>query len=238
MRNGFLSYLALLFSVTYVNSQQLSQELKELVENSCIESSNTLIYHLIGLEREVELIRNINDSICSFKEKITDQSIENSEIELIRQKVNDFATGFQTSWEKIQFAIELQSEIERENEILSVEYDNLWRDVLLYRIKISTLYIKKRKIANGERTYVIKNPIYEAGLEIYDDYLMRMNNFNQGNYYDRIQILKDAKAILVSLEKLLFHKDTRELEKSLKKDLSTSEKLELIKSFLNKHPLL
>ena len=134
-----------------------------MVENSCIESSITLsqaesvlnslkIYHLIGLEREVELIRIINDSICSFIEKITDQSIENSEIELIKQKVNDFATGFQTSWKKIQFAIELQNEIERENEILSVEYHNLWRDVLLYRIKISTLYIKKRKIANGERT--------------------------------------------------------------------------------------
>ena len=94
MKNNFLSYLILLFSITYANSQQLSQELKELVENSCIESSiilnqaegvlNSLkIYHLIGLEREVELIRTNNDSICSFKEKITDQSIENSEIELI-----------------------------------------------------------------------------------------------------------------------------------------------------------
>ena len=249
MKNNFLSYLVLLFSITYVNSQQLSQELKELVENSCIESSITLnqaegvlnslkIYNLIGLEREVELIRTLNDSICSFKEKITDQSIENSEIELIRQKVSDFVTRFQTSWKKIQFAIELQSEIERENEILSIEYHNLWSNVFLYRTRISTLYIQKREsnmlyggVTKDERTYVIKNRIYEAGSEIYDDYLMRVRNINQANYYDRIQILQDAKAILVKLEKLLFHEDTKELEKSLKKDLTTSEKLELIKSF-------
>ncbi|MCZ6802708.1 MAG: hypothetical protein O7D86_01925 [Proteobacteria bacterium] len=248
MKKDFLSYLVLLFSITHVNSQQLSQELKEMVENSCTESSITLsqaesvlnslkIYHLIGLEREVELIRIINDSICSFKGKITDQSIENSEIELIRQNVSDFVTRFQTSWKKIQFAIELQSEIERENEILSVEYHNLWSDVFLYRTRISTLYIQKKESnmfyggVTGERTYVIKNRIYEAGSEIYDDYLMRVRNINQANYYDRIQILQDAKTILVKLEKLLFHEDTKQLEKNLKKDLTTSEKLELIKSF-------
>ncbi|MEM7552415.1 MAG: hypothetical protein AAF363_22215 [Bacteroidota bacterium] len=106
---------------------------------------------------------------------------------------------------------------------LETEYYRSWNDVFQLKGRVENLFIETKEynfnfggLDEKESVKINKRHLYNAMSEAYKYDLKILKNIKQCDYKDRIRVLSHTKELLVKSEDILFDKNTKALEKSLK----------------------
>ncbi len=183
-------------------------------------------YELGSLAGVESSIKNHIDAINLLNDRI--RKVGNYETETIGNtylKARNHLREIRSLFETARLSLEIYLDIEKENDRLRGEYHNHWNETYYRKKRVENLFIKIDTIhhyygsAKGvQKVTIRKKNIYEPGMLAYDEYEWKLRNLKQCDFRNRISHLKQMQALLIRLEELLYLNNTRELEKSLRKE--------------------
>lgn len=194
-------------------NEGLSEEVSKLtVRESKMSSFFTGLYDIIEIKDE---LKYLSSDINEIKSKLYNN--DNSNLE-------NLITEAKITLDKIELVYSAFEGFNYNQELLSEDYFDLWNVVFQKKIIVDKLFMKVNIHSSSyagqnesEFVEIKKKGIYHPCQKLYDHYLLLIRNVNQCDYAKRINILKKTQTLLFKMEDLAKTRNTREVEKVLKK---------------------
>jgi hypothetical protein len=215
------------------NVNEYQAEVKKIKTDADAIYQQFEIYELDIVEEEY---RRLYTDLEKVEQILRD--LKNSEDIGIRNEFYDLFEEALDSYDKLISLNDFFIQLENKKERWSNQYFDMWERTYAYKVRIDQLYVNEEKVnvhyggmKDAEVTKIRKKNIYESCNAVYDKTLTQLKRLNDCDHYGRILLLEELLPVLQKCSKLILVKNTRSLEKELKRTNDPKQKAELILKF-------